>query len=189
MTLDPRAGRVELEHQVALRSYQAQVQVEEVGMASQAEWAVAWATWEDPEDQVAVSPAGGHHLARLPTLDLIISLVLEECLALEEAVEEEVVEEVVGEVFPLEAHPSSICHQISAHQCFLGQDLTPCCRQGAWEVLEEVAHPIRGLACLHSSSMDKVDIRLTAHHYLVVEALEDPRMAPCLQWGEAWVLG
>lgn len=89
---------------------------------------------------------------------------------------------------PLVAPLSSICHQTSVHPCTPGQDSIPCCLQAVWEVPEEVGHPTLGLACLHSSSMDRVDTHSTAHHYLVVEAPEGPHMAPCLPWEEAWVL-
>ncbi len=90
---------------------------------------------------------------------------------------------------PLVALLSSICLQTSVHPCTPGQDSIPCCLQGLWEVPEEVDHPTLGLAYLHSSSTDRVDTHSTAHHYLVVEAPEDPHMAPCLPWEEAWVLG
>lgn len=90
---------------------------------------------------------------------------------------------------PLVAPLSSICRQISVLLCTLVQDSIPCCLLGVWEVQEEGGHPILGLACLHSSSTDRVDTHSTAHHYLVVEAPEGPHMARCLLWGEAWVPG
>lgn len=96
-------------------------------------------------------------------------------------------EEVVDS--PLVALLSSICHQISVHPCTPGQVSIPCCLQGPWEVLEEGGHPTLVLACLHSSSMDRVDTHSTAHRYLVVEAPEGPHMAPCLPWEQAWVPG
>lgn len=80
---------------------------------------------------------------------------------------------------------SSICHQTSVHPCTPGQDSIPCCLQGLWEVPEEEGRPTLGLACLHSSSTDRVDIHSTAHHCLVVEAPEGPHMAHCLPWEEA----
>ena len=95
-------------------------------------------------------------------------------------------EEVVDS--PLVALLNSICHQTSVHLCTLGQDSIQCCLQGVWEVLQEGGHPILGLACLHSSSMDRVDTHSTAHHYLVEGAPEDPHMALFLPWEEAWVL-
>lgn len=90
---------------------------------------------------------------------------------------------------PLAALLSSICHQTSVHPCTLGQDSIPCYLQGLWEVLEEGGRPTLGLACLHSSSTDRVDTHSTAHHYLVAEAPEGPHMARSLPWEEAWVLG
>lgn len=90
---------------------------------------------------------------------------------------------------PLVALLSSTCHQTSVHPCTQGQDSIPCCLRELWEVPEEGGHPTLGLACLHSSSMDRVDTHLTAHHYLVVEAPGGPHTAPCLPWEEAWVLG
>lgn len=90
---------------------------------------------------------------------------------------------------PLVALLSSTCHQTSVHPCTQGQDSIPCCLRGLWEVPEEGGHPTLGLACLHSSSTDRVDTHLIAHHYLVVEAPGGPHTAPCLPWEEAWVLG
>ena len=103
-----------------------------------------------------------------------------------EAVVEEEVEVVAS---PLVAPHSSICHQTSVPPCTRGPALTPCCLQGVWEDLVEEGHPTLGLACLHSSSMDRADTRSTAHLYPVAEAPEGPHMAPCLPWVEAWVLG
>lgn len=90
---------------------------------------------------------------------------------------------------PLVALLSLICHQISVHPCTLGQDSIPCCLQGVWEVPEEEGHPTLVLACLHNSSMGRVDTHSTAHHCLVAQVPEGPHMAPCLLWGEEWVLG
>lgn len=104
-----------------------------------------------------------------------------------EAVEEEEEEVVVDS--PLVAPLSSTCHQTSVHLCTPDQVSIQCCLREVWEVLEEEGHLTLGLACLHNSSMDRVDIHSTAHHYLVVEVPEGPHMAPYLPWEEAWVLG
>lgn len=101
--------------------------------------------------------------------------------------------EVVGEEeevvdSPLVALLSSICLQTLAHLCTPDQVSIQCCLPGVWEVPEEGGHPTLGLACLHSSSMDRVDTHSTAHHCLEVEVPEDPHMAPYLPWEEAWVL-
>lgn len=130
---------------------------------------------------------GGYRSDLHPTLVLTTSLALEECLALEVAAVGVGVEEGVGS--PLVALLSSTCPQTLAHPCTPGQDSIPCCLQGLWEVLGEGGHPTLGLACLHSSNTDRVDTHSTAHHYLVAEVPEGPRMAPCLLWEEAWVLG
>lgn len=181
------AGQVD---QVALRFFPAQAQAEEVGMeAAVAELPEAWASWEAPEGQAAASPDGGHRSALRPTLDLTTSLALEECLASEVVVGEAAAEEAEAVDSPLVALLSSICHQTSALPCTRGQVSIPCCLQGAWEALEEGGHPTLGLACLHSSSTDRVDTRSTAHPCLVAEALEGPLMAHSLPWEEAWVLG
>lgn len=76
---------------------------------------------------------------------------------------------------------SSICLQTSVHLCTPDQVSIQCCHQGLWVALEEGGLPTLGSACPHSSSMDRADTRSTAHHYLVVEALEGPRMALYLQ--------
>lgn len=185
MTLGPHLDPVGQVDQVVRPFFQARVQVEEVGMEVEAEWEEAWASWEG---QVVASLEEDHRSALHPMLDLTTSWVLEECLALEVAVVEAVEEEEEEVDFPQVVLVNSICHQTSVHQCTLGQVSTPCCHQEVWEVLEEEGHPTLDLVCLHSSSMDRVDTRSIAHHYLEVEAQEGPRMAPYLPWEEAWVL-
>lgn len=73
MTLGPHPDLVGQVDQVVLRSFPAPAQAEQVGMEVEAEWAVAWASWEAQEDQAVASLDGGHRLALHPTLDLTTS--------------------------------------------------------------------------------------------------------------------
>lgn len=73
MTSGPHPDPVGQVVQVVLHFFPAQAQVEEVGMAVEAEWAEAWVSWEAREDQVVASLDGGHRLALQPTLDLTTS--------------------------------------------------------------------------------------------------------------------
>lgn len=87
----------------------------------------------------------------------------------------EVVEaEVVEGDFHQEAHPSLICHPISALPCTLDRASTQCCHLEEWVAVQEAeeVHLIQGLGCLSNSlHMDKVAIPSIAHPYLVALAL------------------
>lgn len=158
-------------------------------MEVEAEWAEAWASWAVQVDQAVASLVGDPRLAPQATPDPITSWALEECLASEAVVEAAAGEEEEEADSPLAAPPSSTCHQTSAPPCTLGQDSTPCCPRGAWGVLEVEGRLTLGSACHPSSSTDRAGTRSTARRYLVAEAQEDPRMAPCPPWEEeAWVL-
>lgn len=49
--------------------FPARVQAEVVVMEEEAEWAQAWASWEDQEDQAPASRDGGHRSVLHPMLD------------------------------------------------------------------------------------------------------------------------
>lgn len=70
MTLGLHPDLVGQVDQVVLHFFPAQVQAEEVGMEAEAEWAVAWASWEAQE---AGSLDGGHRSVLHPMLDLTTS--------------------------------------------------------------------------------------------------------------------
>lgn len=73
MTLGPRPDLQGHLDQAVLRFFPAQVQAVEAGMEVEAEWARAWASWEDREDQAAASLDGGHRSALHLTQDLTTS--------------------------------------------------------------------------------------------------------------------
>lgn len=71
MILDPRPDRVVLADRGHFFRMQGRVVL--VGMGVEAEWAVAWGSWQALGGQGVVSPEGGHRLDRRPVLDLTTS--------------------------------------------------------------------------------------------------------------------
>lgn len=71
MILDPHPDRVVLGDLV--RFFRMQGPVVLVGMGAEAEWEVAWVSWEAQGGQAVVNLEGGHHLDHHPMLDLTTS--------------------------------------------------------------------------------------------------------------------